>query len=169
MWSRRIGRERTGGGDRERIRGTATAAAFDISEAGSSSPSAASASASASASSAFTSASFFAPSSASSFFVVAETTDERRSFANPDEKKRGSGIQTRRSTVAEGAASSPRRAGPNARQQPDEASLSPPGSVERVRDAGDALAQAKRMLDDGLVSREEYDEIKRFVLLELRR
>lgn len=41
--------------------------------------------------------------------------------------------------------------------------------MERVRDAGDALAQAKRMLDDGLVSREEYDEIKRFVLLELRR
>ena len=87
----------------------------------------------------------------------------------PTKKSADPGFKPARSTVAEGAASSPRRAGPNARQQPDEASLSPPGSVERVRDAGDALAQAKRMLDDGLVSREEYDEIKRFVLLELRR
>ena len=49
------------------------------------------------------------------------------------------------------------------------ASPSPPGSAERVRDARDALTQAKRMLDGGLVSREEYDNIKRMVLLELQR
>lgn len=94
---------------------------------------------------------------------------QKRADPKSAEQTPRAGFEPARSTFAEGAVSSPRRAGPNARTQPVGASSSPPGSAERVCDARDALTQAKRMLDGGLVSREEYDDIKRMVLLELQR